>query len=201
MTNPTPPRGASSIAALIGIALVGTLLWNVLSPAFPEETRTALARPPVGAPPQGGDAGTGPRGTVFDRATDDVDRLDPDLLVALRRMAAAARQDGVTFTVNSGWRTPEHQEELLREAVTTYGSAEEAARWVATPETSPHVSGDAVDLGPTSATSWLARHGAAYGLCQIYANEPWHYELRPDAARVGCPEMYADPTHDPRMQR
>ncbi len=43
--------------------------------------------------------------------------------------------------------------------------------------------------------------GAEYGLCQIYANEPWHYELRPDAVEVGCPALYADPTEDPRMQR
>ena len=40
-----------------------------------------------------------------------------------------------------------------------------------------------------------------YGLCRIYGNEPWHYELRPDAVDHGCPPMYADPTHDPRMQR
>ena len=40
-----------------------------------------------------------------------------------------------------------------------------------------------------------------YGLCQIYGNEPWHYELRPEAIDRGCPPMYADPTHDPRMQQ
>jgi hypothetical protein len=36
--------------------------------------------------------------------------------------------------------------------------------------------------------------------CQIYSNESWHYELRPQAIDHGCPPMYADPTHDPRMQ-
>jgi hypothetical protein len=29
----------------------------------------------------------------------------------------------------------------------------------------------------------------------------WHYELLPDAIDDGCPAMYADPTHDPRMQQ
>ena len=77
----------------------------------------------------------------------------------------------------------------------------EAARWVATPSTSAHVSGDAVDIGPSGAAAWLSEHGAAYGLCQIYGNEPWHYELRPEAIDHGCPPMYADPTHDPRMQQ
>jgi hypothetical protein len=43
--------------------------------------------------------------------------------------------------------------------------------------------------------------GAADGLCQIYRNEPWHYELRPAASRQGCPDMYPDPAHDPRMGR
>jgi hypothetical protein len=63
------------------------------------------------------------------------------------------------------------------------------------------VSGDAVDIGPSAARAWLSQHGAEYGLCQIYRNEPWHYELRPEAIDDGCPPMYADPTHDPRMRR
>ena len=71
---------------------------------------------------------------------------------------------------------------------------------MATPNTSAHVSGDAVDIGPLDATAWLSEHGAEYALCQIYGNEPWHYELRPEAIEHGCPRMYADPTHDPRMQ-
>jgi hypothetical protein len=63
------------------------------------------------------------------------------------------------------------------------------------------VSGDAVDVGHFDARAWLSEHGAEYGLCQIYSNEPWHYELRPDAIDHGCPSTYADPTHDPRMQQ
>jgi zinc D-Ala-D-Ala carboxypeptidase len=127
--------------------------------------------------------------------------LDPALVGALREAAADAAYDGVEWYVQSGWRSPEHQQQLLDEAISQYGSEAEAARWVATPDTSPHVSGDAVDLGPPDATAWLSEHGAAYGLCQIYGNEPWHYELRPDAIDHGCPPMYADPTQDPRMQQ
>ena len=58
---------------------------------------------------------------------------------------------------------------------------------MATPDTSPHVSGDAVDIGPADAAAWLSEHGAEYGLCQIYGNEPWHYELRPEAVDAGLP--------------
>jgi D-alanyl-D-alanine carboxypeptidase len=139
--------------------------------------------------------------TVFDDEIPGIANLDPDLLGALRHAATDAADDGVEFSVDSGWRSAEYQEQLLHEAVSKYGSEEEAARWVATPNTSAHVSGDAVDIGPFDATAWLSEHGAKYGLCQIYRNEPWHYELRPEAIDHGCPAMYADPTHDPRMQQ
>ena len=138
--------------------------------------------------------------TVFADGVPGVANLDPDLLGALRRAATDAAADGVEFFVDSGWRSPEYQNQLLREAVSEYGSEEEAARWVATAETSAHVSGDAVDIGPFDATAWLSERGAEYGLCQIYGNEPWHYELRPEAVNHGCPPVYADPTHDPRMR-
>jgi hypothetical protein len=139
--------------------------------------------------------------TVFDDEIPAVANLDADLLSALRQAAIDAAGDGVELFVDSGWRSPEYQEQLLHEAVSRYGSEEEAARWVATPNTSAHVSGDAVDIGRLDATAWLSEHGAEYGLCQIYGNEPWHYELRPGAGDHGCPPMYADPTHDPGMQQ
>jgi len=139
--------------------------------------------------------------TVFDDAIPGVAKLDPALLRALRQAATDAAEDGVEFLVDSGWRSRAYQERLLQQAVSKYGSYTEAARWVATPDTSPHVSGDAVDIGPSDAAAWLSIHGADYGLCQIYRNEPWHYELRPEAVDHGCPSMYADPTHDPRMQQ
>jgi len=150
-----------------------------------------------------GEAGGGvPDGaTAFDDEIPGVANLDPALLDALRRAAADASYAGVELFVDSGWRSPEYQRRLLQEAVSKYGSEMEAARWVATPNTSAHVSGDAVDLGHSDATAWLSEHGAEYGLCRIYRNEPWHYELRPEAIDRGCPPMYADPTQDPRMRQ
>jgi zinc D-Ala-D-Ala carboxypeptidase len=138
--------------------------------------------------------------SVFDEEIPAVGRLDPGLLDALRRTATDAAADGVGLRINSGWRSPEYQQQLLWDAVAEYGSQEEAARWVSTAETSAHVSGDAVDIGPSSAAAWVSLHGAEHGLCRIYGNEPWHFELRPEAVDDGCPPMYADPTEDPRMQ-
>lgn len=139
--------------------------------------------------------------TVFDDAIPGVARLAPALRGALRRAATAAAGDGVAFVVDSGWRSARYQEHLLHDAIAKYGSATAAARWVATPETSAHVSGNAVDIGPATAAAWLSAHGAAYGLCRVYANEPWHYELRSGAGEHGCPPLYADPAHDPRLRR
>jgi hypothetical protein len=138
--------------------------------------------------------------SVFDDHAATVAHLDPALHTALLRAATDAKKAGISFVVDSGWRSAADQEQLLQDAVKQYGSLRAAEKWVATPETSEHVKGDAVDLGPVAARTWLAAHGAAYGLCQIYANESWHYELRPAAVTGGCPAMYADPSHDPRLQ-
>ncbi|GAB2714526.1 M15 family metallopeptidase [Nocardia thraciensis] len=138
---------------------------------------------------------------MFDDRYPGVANLDPELLGALREAAADADAEGVEFYVNSGWRSPEYQNQLLRKAVSEYGSEREAARWVATAETSAHVAGQAVDIGRTDAAAWLDEYGARYGLCRIYRNEPWHFEFRPEAIDSGCPLMYDDPTHDPRMRQ
>jgi zinc D-Ala-D-Ala carboxypeptidase len=139
--------------------------------------------------------------TVFDDQIPGVAKLDSALLGALRQAATDAADDGVEFVVDSGWRSPAYQEQLLDEAVLKYGSEVEAARWVAAPSTSAHVSGDAVDIGPSGAAAWLSERGAEYGLCRIYGNEPWHYELRSEAIDHGCPPTYSDPTQDPRMRQ
>ena len=166
----------------------------------PTTTRRTI-RPLVIGLAVGAAGGALPGGaTVFDDQYAGVANLDPALLQALRAAAIDAADDGVEFYVNGGWRSHEYQNQLLREAVSKYGSEREAARWVATADTSAHVSGHAVDIGSFDARAWLSEHGAAYGLCQIYRNEPWHYELRPEAIDRGCPPMYTDPTHDPRMQ-
>jgi zinc D-Ala-D-Ala carboxypeptidase len=135
--------------------------------------------------------------TVFSGSIPAVAKLDAALLGALRQ---ASSDSGIAFVVDSGWRSVAYQRQLFRQAVADYGSEEEAAKWVATPQTSAHVSGEAVDLSREPA-AWLSVHGASYGLCQIYTNEPWHYELRPDAVTQGCPQMYADAADDPRLQR
>jgi D-alanyl-D-alanine carboxypeptidase len=208
---PTAARRTRSTVLLAALAVVGAVLFGV--PVHLSLTSSSSsAAPPIDAPQGdpvptiGGieveDGGAVPDGvTVFDDRFAAVARLDPALLGALRRAATDAAADGVELVVNSGWRSAAYQERLFQQAVAEHGSEEEAARWVATPETSAHVSGDAVDIGPSKATAWLSHHGADYGLCRTYRNEPWHFELRPQAVRHACPRPYEDPTHDPRMQK
>ena len=119
--------------------------------------------------------------------------LSTELRAALQAAARAAAADGVQVLVTSGWRSTAYQQFLFDEAVRRYGSAEEARRYVLAPDQSEHVTGQAVDVGRTDATSWLSQHGADHGLCQTYANESWHYEL---ATTPGgeCPEQLSDAT-------
>jgi D-alanyl-D-alanine carboxypeptidase len=213
---PTPFRRTRS-AVLASVVLGVLAAAFVVRPSFAATARSssgapraadlaapseALAAPSTSAVGEAdGVIAHGAAVSVFDNTRPAVARLDGSLRDALRRAAKDAAADRISMGVSSGWRSSRYQAQLFEDAVRTYGSPREAARWVAPPETSAHVSGDAVDVGPSAADRWLSRHGATYGLCQIYRNEPWHYELRPDAQSHGCPRMYADASEDPRLQR
>ncbi|KTS04151.1 hypothetical protein NS206_06280 [Microbacterium testaceum] len=114
--------------------------------------------------------------TVDDDTHPALQRLDPALLEALRSAQVAAEADGIRFDITSGWRSVDLQRRLLADAVRTYGSEELAREYVATPETSSHVTGRAVDIGTLDAQLWIMEHGREWGLCQTYANERWHFE-------------------------
>lgn len=114
--------------------------------------------------------------TPFDTGYPAINKLDTALLVAAQKAATDAR-GRVEFMVTSGWRSKAYQQRLLDEGVEKYGSLEEARKFVNTPEKSAHVSGKAIDIGPTRADDWLIQHGSDYGLCQAYSNEMWHFEL------------------------
>jgi D-alanyl-D-alanine carboxypeptidase len=217
MTITTTARGPLLFAAFAS-ALVAGGTYVARDLDAPPVTATPQARPATptselvrahpdhdgggSASVQAGGGGALPDGaSPFDLDLAGIAHLDPDLLAALQEASRDAADDGVEVVVNSGWRSAAYQQRLLDEAVATYGSRAEAARWVATPATSSHVSGDAVDIGPKEAAGWLDEHGARYGLCRTYRNEAWHFELCPEARDDGCPAPYADPTDDPRMQR
>ena len=161
--------GAAAVLITAGLATAGAA-W-----ADPDDTSEG------GLP-------AGQRLSPFDLASPAVNRLDPALLDAVERAADAAAAEGITVGLTYGWRSPEFQQQLFDDAVLQYGSVEIAGQYVASPQVSRHVVGKAVDVGPATADDWLIRNGQAFGLCQIYANEIWHFELASDYGG-GCPPL------------
>lgn len=129
--------------------------------------------------------------SITDLQLPAIAQLDPELREAATQADDAAASEGVEILITGGWRSEAYQQHLLDDAIARYGSVDEARRWVNTPEGSTHVTGDAIDVGRLDAMRWMQQHGERFGLCQIYDNEPWHYELAagPDGA---CPALLHD---------
>jgi hypothetical protein len=178
-------------AAALLLALSGCAVAHAQESGAPSGL-TAPVSDPADLGPQDGFVAVGDRVAL----TDDVPavtNLDSALRSALDEAASAAADDDVTFTLVDGWRSERYQQFLFDQAVEEYGSEDEAARWVKRPAESKHVLGEAVDLATADAMDWLNRFGAEFGLCQIYANEAWHFELAADENGV-CPPQLTDGT-------
>lgn len=189
---PDPIRNArrrhrALIAAFTVLAVAAVVTLTVLS------GRAGFAAPAVPSVPGVGDGFVAEGEWVtLQTAVPAIEKLDPSLRGALAAAAAdAGAEAGLDLEIVSGWRSPAYQEYLFDQAVETYASEEIARRFVASPDVSSHVSGEAVDLGPVDMQFWLSGHGADYGLCQTYANEPWHWEQATVPGGT-CPEMLPD---------
>ncbi|WP_040808211.1 M15 family metallopeptidase [Nocardia concava] len=119
------------------------------------------------------------------------DGLDPRLSAAYNAAAAEAYANGISLWITSGYRTPAEQEALWEDGLQTYGSPEAARRWVLPPNESTHVTGQAIDVGPREGAQWLEDNGPHWGLCRMYDNEWWHFELA-TAPDTPCPTRLPD---------
>ena len=119
---------------------------------------------PVTLPSAGGDLSGEYRGPL---ATRQGKPMRPDVAQAFDRMEAAARADGVTLIVVSGFRSNAEQARLF--------AAHPDPKWVAPPGRSLHRLGTELDLGPTGAHGWLAANATRFGFLQRYEWEPWHF--------------------------
>jgi len=178
--------GLLSVAATAAITL-GAAATPAASPRI-VLADNGVAIDTTNVAPGDGSLSNGQTLTPFDVQNPAIGRLDPALLSAIQAAATAASADGITMTITSGWRSPEFQERLLDSAVATYGSMAAARQYVQTPGGSKHVLGEAVDVGGVGADQWLIANGARLGLCQIYANELWHFGLAADGAG-NCPPL------------
>lgn len=208
--------GVASAAAVIGVAPSHATPVAPLQPPppapeppLPPSPETLPLNPPLAplAPPPGppvpadplsiGDAAVDTTGgwlpdgvtlSPFDVSNPILSQLDPALLRAVQDAARVAQAQGVDIRITSGWRSKGFQQRLFDNAVRNYGSVAAAAEFVAGPEVSKHVTGQAVDIAPVAADMWLIANGRQFGLCQIYANEIWHFELATDQYG-NCPPL------------
>ncbi len=117
---------------------------------------------------------------VGEHHRDDFSISSPDMVLAAIAGQTERIRLGTAVTVLSS-----------DDAVRVYASEEVARQFVATPERSHHVTGNAVDIGNLDAQLWLQQHGAQWGLCQIYANERWHFEIATTPGGT-CPAQLPD---------
>lgn len=194
-TTSRPLRVALSVAAaslVLSAALAGCSAAPSGTLAQPASAGGSMAESADGLTD---DDGYIPEGSSLDLDSDlpAVSRLDPGLLSALRDAQDAMQGDssGTGITIADGWRSERYQEHLFTQAVQEYGSEEEAEKWVKRGSDSAHVRGEAVDIADAGAMDYLNRYGSAWGLCQVYANEAWHFELRTQPGGE-CPAQSAD---------
>lgn len=135
--------------------------------------------------------GVGSAGAAPTFLAPGTDGLAPGLAGSYTLASNEARTQGVPIWITSGKRSDAEQRQLWRNAIATYGSPAAARRWVLPAEESPHVRGEAVDVGPWDGAAWLERNGHRWGLCRTFANEWWHFELATTPG-TQCPPMWPD---------
>jgi D-alanyl-D-alanine carboxypeptidase len=127
-------------------------------------------------------------------------RLAPNSARDWRAMKQAARTDGISLLMVSGFRSIERQAQLIERKLAAGTTLEEALTQLAAPGYSQHHTGRAIDIATigcrpltaafadTPAFAWLARHGGEFGFQLPYgrdnrfgfAYEPWHWSQIPD---------------------
>jgi len=125
--------------------------------------------------------------------------LRPAAAAAFKKMALAARRDGVYLVVLSGFRDLQYQQNLFNRDRVRLGSVEAAQKLVAPPGYSEHHTGYALDIGDgkapetnvvvkfekTAASRWLKDNAPKYGFelsfdrenSQGVSYEPWHWRF------------------------
>lgn len=124
-------------------------------------------------------------------------RLTPEAAGAWQRMLSAARLDGITLLIVSGYRSFEYQAELIRKKLGSGQLIDDILKVNAAPGYSQHHTGKAVDIATpgsrplteefeeSAAFNWLTAHAAEYGFSMTYPRnnaygfvfEPWHWAL------------------------
>jgi len=122
-------------------------------------------------------------------------RLTPDTAASWQNMLNAARADGVTLMIVSGFRDFEYQASLIRKKINAGQILTKILEVNAAPGYSEHHTGRAVDIASpgsrplteefelSEAFGWLQKNAADYGFSMSYPRdnrqgfiyEPWHW--------------------------
>jgi D-alanyl-D-alanine carboxypeptidase len=122
-------------------------------------------------------------------------RLTPGAAASWQKMLTAARDDGVTLMIVSGFRDFEYQASLIRKKINAGQTLGEILEVNAAPGHSEHHTGRAVDIASpgsrpltedfetSEAFAWLVKNAADYGFSMSYPRdnpqgfiyEPWHW--------------------------
>ncbi|MEM7439396.1 MAG: M15 family metallopeptidase [Pseudomonadota bacterium] len=113
---------------------------------------------------------------IMDR-TREIERLTEPTAVPYLKMIKAAKADGVSLYLNSGFRTYGEQKYLYE----GYKAGKAGFNKAAKPGTSNHQNGIAVDISVSGGTGspqydWLAKNGTSFGFIRTVTGEPWHWE-------------------------
>jgi Transglycosylase SLT domain/D-alanyl-D-alanine carboxypeptidase len=161
----TFPDGSSFAPVRVRVAVHDTF-----SVGERETPISAGAEAELAPPGELANAGGGYDGPL---ATRQGERMRPDVARAFDRMERAARTDGISLIITSGYRSDAEQAVLF--------AAHPDPRWVAPPGRSLHRLGTELDLGPPSAYGWLAAHAERFHFIQRYSWEPWHWGMNLNA--------------------
>ena len=105
----------------------------------------------------------------------------------------AAQAKGLTFLLNSGYRSAAYQQRIFDCWVEQLGSTQAARQYALPPNESAHVQGYAMDIAPPSAAAWLESTKGQFGLCRRYEDETWHFEYQARYKTGGCPALVPHP--------
>jgi LAS superfamily LD-carboxypeptidase LdcB len=105
----------------------------------------------------------------------------------------AAQSNGLSFILNSGYRSATYQQRIFDCWVHQLGSPQAARQYALPPSESAHVQGYAMDIAPPSAAAWLQSTNGQYGLCRRYSDETWHFEYQARYKTQGCPALLPHP--------
>ena len=165
---------------------------SATSPTSPTSTSKSATSAPPSADGENGDCENTSHDTPADEAV-KFSGMTHGTQQAFLTAQKAAQATGLSFVLNSGYRSAAYQQRVFDCWVKQLGSPQAARQYALPPSESAHVQGYAMDIAPPSAAAWLESTAGKYGLCRRYQDETWHFEYQSRYKTQGCPALLPHP--------